>query len=454
MILKISEIKESKTNPRGEVINDQAFKDLVDSIKEKGVLVPIIVRTISGKVELVAGHRRLAASKVAGIKTIQAISMDLSDDETLEVQIIENLQRQDVHPVDEGESYRNLIEKSKYEIKSLSIKVGKSESYIRQRLVLTNLSAASKTAYKKGLLMDGHALVLSRLTPEQQFDSIKWIKEESPSISDLNDYVAKEYDEPLKNQPWLKIKNGKEVVGPCTKCPLNINTLFGDREDGHCVDLNCWNIKMKRYEKHLLDKNQGAVKISLSYWVEDKKILSSGQYKSISTNKKSHCKLAVKGVVSEGESRGRLLDICFDPKCTKHSAQHVSYKRTEAEKESARKEKEKAQLQQERDNKQIYSSLEKITWPVEPKTLDIIVELIIAKYNITEHIKPVVQRHEWDLVKKESSWSKRIETDWVATMRSKVAIMNDKEKLRLILEIMLEAAWEDPKKKILTMINS
>src|SRR5262245_34603566 len=111
--IKVADAKPSATNPRGvKFENDPSFKDLVASVKEKGILVPVIVRPVGKGYEVIAGARRLAAAKEAGLDTIPADVREMDDDEAREVQIIENLQRTDIHPLDEGEAFRQLMEKS------------------------------------------------------------------------------------------------------------------------------------------------------------------------------------------------------------------------------------------------------------------------------------------------------------------------------------------------------
>ena len=148
--IKVSLCVESETNPRGKDFEDASFKELVASVKEKGVLVPVLARPREGKeFEIVAGNRRFRAAKKAGLDVIPAHVVEMTDDEAQEAQIVENLQRADVHPLEEGEAYRKLIEDGGRKVADVAVKVGKSESYVRQRLFLTNLSDKAKKLYRK-----------------------------------------------------------------------------------------------------------------------------------------------------------------------------------------------------------------------------------------------------------------------------------------------------------------
>src|ERR1039457_5106951 len=109
--LKVAECHESATNPRGKDFEGKQFDELVASIKEKGVLVPVLARKTSSSArsavcEVIAGNRRLRAAVKAGLKEIPAQVVEMMDDEAREAQIVENLQREDVHPLEEGEAYR------------------------------------------------------------------------------------------------------------------------------------------------------------------------------------------------------------------------------------------------------------------------------------------------------------------------------------------------------------
>src|SRR5215831_20253496 len=133
--LKVSQCIESETNPRGTKFDEADLKELTASIKEQGILMPLLVRPYKGKFEVIAGSRRFRAAKLAGLTEIPAHLVEMTDIEAREAQIVENLQRADVHPLQEGASYRDLIEKSGYDIAAVAVRVGKSEGYVRNRLV-------------------------------------------------------------------------------------------------------------------------------------------------------------------------------------------------------------------------------------------------------------------------------------------------------------------------------
>lgn len=167
--MHFSSLVESRSNPRRHW--DQAkLEELASSIREKGVIEPIIVRPIEHELfEIVAGHRRARAAKLAGQSTIPAIVRALTDTQALELAVIENGQREDVHPLDEALGYEALMDLDRaYSVAVVAAKVGKTESYIYRRLKLLQLIPPVQKAFEADALTVAHAERLARLTPELQ----------------------------------------------------------------------------------------------------------------------------------------------------------------------------------------------------------------------------------------------------------------------------------------------
>ena len=181
--LPIEEIAFSSTNPR-KAIDQVALEQLAESIKEIGLTVPILVRRSGPEIrldyELVSGERRMRASVLAGKETITAIIRELTDAEALDIQMVENLQRADLHPMDEAAGYQALIVAAATRGQDLTQtelahKVGKPLSYVAQRVKLLDLTETSRKVFQEGHVNIGHALILARLTPELQDDGLRAI---------------------------------------------------------------------------------------------------------------------------------------------------------------------------------------------------------------------------------------------------------------------------------------
>jgi ParB family chromosome partitioning protein len=161
--LPLSVLTESKTNPR-RLFEDSALNELAASIRSQGVLSPLLVRPLTDRsFEIVAGARRYRAAHLAEAETVPVRIVNLTDAEALEAQLIENLQRRDVHPLEEAQGFRALLnlDEPKYSIEQIAAKTGKSPAYCAQRVKLTELTAAVTEAFAKDDIGVGHALLLA-----------------------------------------------------------------------------------------------------------------------------------------------------------------------------------------------------------------------------------------------------------------------------------------------------
>jgi ParB family chromosome partitioning protein len=139
------------------------LKELADSIKEKGVIEPLIVRGNSGGFELIAGERRWRASKIAGLKEVPVIVVDATDEESLELAIVENIHREDLNPIEEAEAYRTLVGFGLSQ-EEVARKVGKERATVSNYLRLLNLPPEVKEEIVKGNLTMGHARAILSLS--------------------------------------------------------------------------------------------------------------------------------------------------------------------------------------------------------------------------------------------------------------------------------------------------
>ena len=375
--LDIFEISESTTNPAGRDKGPE-FDDLVKSIKEKGVLQPVIVRWDGNKYVMVAGHRRLKAAKEAGLKKIPAMVKTLTDNEALEIQIIENLQRTDVHPLEEGEQYRKLIEQAKSNIKDVATKVGKDEKYVRGRLVLTNLEEKLAKMYRDGKIGDASASLIARLAHADQDKVRKEMTQRYGGVMDyaeIKEWIERHIWSPIDHQPWLGSKELEKVVGPCKECQPNVATLFGAVKAGACTSLTCWARKMTSYVNHLA--TAGAVRITDYYGETPKGVLRNGQWSTV--GKGSKCGHEVQAVHVAGSSIGTTVTVCCDPKCEKHGNgghERGGYVKSPAERLADKKARQAAVREKEKKGEEITEALKKIKWPMTEKQLDQLYELM------------------------------------------------------------------------------
>lgn len=164
MQLKLDKIITNPDQPRRR-FDEGKLNELAASIKEQGVLQPILVRPVgkSGNFEIVAGERRYRAAKLAGLKTVPAIVKELADEVTLAVALIENIQRQELNPLEEAASYRELLDNYGYTQAQLAEKLGKSRVYVANTLRLLALPDEIQALIVKGNLTAGHGRALLML---------------------------------------------------------------------------------------------------------------------------------------------------------------------------------------------------------------------------------------------------------------------------------------------------
>jgi ParB family transcriptional regulator, chromosome partitioning protein len=168
--IPLEKIRESKTNPRSQ-FDQSKLAELAENIRQHGILQPILVRPLpkgaADTYELVAGARRLRASKLAHRESIPATVRELTDAQALELQVIENVQRVDVHPLDEAQGYAALIklQPNTYTVESISSQVGRSPQYVNARLRLLQLIPEAKQAFYEDKLTVAHAFEIARLQP-------------------------------------------------------------------------------------------------------------------------------------------------------------------------------------------------------------------------------------------------------------------------------------------------
>jgi ParB family chromosome partitioning protein len=161
--IPLAQISANPDQPR-KTFNEKELAELAESVKEKGVLSPIILRNVKNKpylYEIVAGERRFRAAKMAGLSEIPALVKTLDDKNAMEIALIENVQRENLNPIEEAEGYENLMQKCQYSLQDVSKLIGKSESYIRNLMRINNLPASVKELIKEGKISASHARTIA-----------------------------------------------------------------------------------------------------------------------------------------------------------------------------------------------------------------------------------------------------------------------------------------------------
>lgn len=197
--IPIDEIRSNPYQPR-KTFNDESLQELAESIKEYGIVQPVIVKKSIKGYELIAGERRTKASKLAGLEKIPAIIKDFNDQEMMEVALIENIQRENLNPIDEALAYENIINISNMTQEEFAKKFGKSRSHVTNMLGLLKLPQATKKLVEANKITMGHARALSKISDEELINNLSdRIIAESLSVRELERIIAEE-NLPKKNK--------------------------------------------------------------------------------------------------------------------------------------------------------------------------------------------------------------------------------------------------------------
>lgn len=222
--LPIECIRPNPYQPRKQ-FNKIPLEELCESIKQYGVIQPISVRKISGNMyELVTGERRLRASTMAGLKEIPAIIVDVNDNESAVMALIENLQREDLNYMEEAEGYNNLINDHGFTQEELARKIGKSQSTIANKIRLLKLPPLVKKILHDNNLTERHARALLKLHDEQlQLKVLKHVCEKGLNVKKTEDLVERAIEKYTRKQN--EKKNKPQLTKAIKDIRIFVNTI-------------------------------------------------------------------------------------------------------------------------------------------------------------------------------------------------------------------------------------
>jgi ParB family chromosome partitioning protein len=347
--LPLNVLSESTTNPR-HIFEDAALKELAASIRAQGILSPLLVRPLTEQsFEIVAGARRYRAAQMAEAATVPVRIVNLTDAEALEAQLIENLQRRDVHPMEEAQGFRALLnlEEPKYSIEQISARTGKTPVFVAARLKLTELAPVVVEAFYREEIGVGHALLLAKLQPDKQEQALAACFKEEWSGGDRK---AKRLLLPVRNlQFWIENnillilkqapfnKRDAQLIpaaGSCVDCPKRTGhnkLLFADVREDACTDPTCYAAKLEAHVQKQIAAKPELVQISTAYGQqqEGSKIVSRSKYVEIRPDKPDTpekakwpefktCKYTTDAIVSDGIDKGEMRKVCAQADCPVH----------------------------------------------------------------------------------------------------------------------------------------
>jgi ParB family chromosome partitioning protein len=352
--LPLTLLNESKTNPR-RVFDDVSLRELAASIRSQGVLSPLLVRPLTENgFEIVAGARRYRAAQMAEAVTVPVHIKQMSDAEVLEAQLVENLIRAEIHPMEEAEGFARLLalEEPKYSIEQLGARVGKSAAFIASRLKLVDLVPAAVDAFYANEIGVGHAMLLAKLPADQQEQALAACFKEAYNsggatptrillpVRNLQFWIETNVLLILKDAPFDK-RDAQLVstAGSCADCPKRTGhnkLLFGDdlgKQGDQCTDPRCYNAKLSAHVAKAVAAKPNLVQISTAYGgqKEGSPVLPRNKYTAIRDDKPPKkedaqrpefkvCRFATDAIITEGSDIGTIHKVCANPECPIHHA--------------------------------------------------------------------------------------------------------------------------------------
>jgi ParB family chromosome partitioning protein len=366
----IKNLREAKYNPRRH-FDEKQLADLVESIKAMGIMNPLLVRPYGdeeGVFEIVGGARRFRAAKAAGLTEVPVIVRNLTDQQALEVAVIDNLQRADVHPLDEADGYEALMEQPGYDVAAIALKVGKSESYVYQRLKLTDLVEGARRCFFEGRITAAHAILIARLQPKDQKEALAasfsddWdpeIKRRLPTLVSVRRLAAW-----IDNNVHLSLRTAPfatddatlvPAAGTCLSCPKrtgNAPALFEDiAKKDTCTDRTCFQSKLLAFVNTTRAQLEGKGKkvqfVSDEYGEKRPDVLKRDDWQ-VATQNKGKCADTITGIKVGREEFGKIIQVCTNKNCRKHHERSSYQSNGTSKRTAAEEEKRQAELHAER----------------------------------------------------------------------------------------------------------
>lgn len=383
----------SDTNPR-RTFDKKADDELTETIRVHGVLSPLLVRPHpkkKGDYEVIFGARRRRCAEDAKREKIPCIvRTDLTDEQVREMQMIENLQRLDVHPLQEAEGFAEYLKVTKREVAELAARVGKDEAYIAKRMKLADLIPPLKKIYLDKKMGLAHALILCRLTSAHQKQVHEWFENNwkgCPSATELQATVNKNFFLKIIGAPW-KLEDEKLVpkAGACSACPklsTNSPALFDDvGKETICTDASCFEAKLVAYIARL-EKELGHGVLRLSdqdfYPRDQRQLVTKEKWEETTAKECEHGREGIIIHANNDKNFCRVVLACLkDTGCKKHWSERAE-KTRESSETPAQKEK---RLSAERERKAEVETRRRVLLAVEkssPGKLDAAELLTVAK---------------------------------------------------------------------------
>jgi ParB family transcriptional regulator, chromosome partitioning protein len=458
----ITALAESASNPRKR-FDAKSLEELAASFKTQGILAPLLVRELEeSKYEVVAGARRLRAAKLAELDKLPVRVVKLTDAEAIEAQCVENLQREDIHPLEEALGFKSLLELGEpaYTIAIIASRAGKSEAYVYGRIRLADLIPPVAEAFLKDQVTIGHALLIAKLPASQQQEAFSaafrglWTSEGKSQVlipvRELAAWIESNILLQLASAPFDK--QDETLVpeaGSCANCPKRTGfnkLLFPDVRKDSCTSPDCFRAKIDASVKKTLETKPQLIQISAAWnsregaplgrnryvELEIKKAKPNGTSAKLSAVQKP-CDKMTEAIVMDGGKRGQVVKVCADPACRVHHPNTLSPEQVARERTEERRRIEKTKLEIITRHRALAAVLERVSAPLKKADLLTVVHHVIGQLPYNQ-VPTLGKRH-----KVEEGKSTKTPQELLA---KRVSTYDEAALCRILLEIsLLDSAY-------------
>ena len=454
---------ESATNPRKR-FDEQNLEELAASMKTQGILAPLLVRELDkSRYEIVAGARRLRAAKLAELESLPVRIVKLTDAEAIEAQVTENLQREDIHPLEEALGFKSLLELGEpvYNVASVASRCAKSEAYVYGRIRLADLIPPVAEAFLKDQITIGHALLIAKLPASQQQEAFSaafrglWTSEGNSQVlipvRELATWIESNILLQLASAPFDK--QDETLVpeaGSCVNCPKRTGfnkLLFPDVRKDSCTSPDCFRAKIDASVRKTLKTKPQLIQISAAWNSREGAPLGRNQYVELEVKKQKvngassklpanqkPCEKMAEAIVMDGGKRGQVVKVCADPTCRVHHPNTPSPQQVERERAEERKRIEKEKLAITTRHRVLATILQRVSAPLKKADLLAVAHYLIGHLSYSQ-VPALAKRHKVE-VKKDTSSAQEV-------LAKQVGTYDESELCKLLLEIsLLDSAYQ------------
>jgi ParB family chromosome partitioning protein len=461
--VSVTALIESPSNPRKR-FDENSLSELAASFKSQGVLAPLLVRELDeSKYEVIAGARRLRAAKLAELENVPVRIVKLTDAEAIEAQCVENLQREDIHPLEEALGFKSLLELGEpYNTAHIASRSGKSQTYIATRLKLADLIPPVAEAFLKDEIGVGHALLIAKLPAQQQQEALAaafrsmWTSEGNTQVlipvRELAVWIESNILLQLDSVPFDKQDETLvPAAGSCVNCPKRTGfnkLLFAEVRRDSCSDPLCLRAKLDAHVAKTLEAKPQLVQISSAWSTREGAPLGRNQYVELQIKKakangsaakqpaiQKPCEKMAEAIVMDGGNRGQIVKVCADQNCRVHHGDRPSPQQLQRDRQQERKRIEKEKIAITARHRILAAILERVSVPLKKADLLTITQHVLT--SVPDNRLPLLaKRHKLEIDKPRASS--------VELLQKHVSRHDESGLSRLLLEVsLLESAYRN-----------